>query len=219
MSDTWKSKGIYDLIQLLRYGLPYCQNMMVSSFYFWESTTNTFQLPCGMVTPTLFDIATIIGLRPTGENFDPNESDKDTINFNINCAIFGKYIEDYHVTNIDEIFDEEHITFLALWLSRFIFCCKSLKVAKRYLTLVNQLHKGHDIFLSQLILGSLYKSLGLATEFLKNLKPNDNLLLDGPYLLLQLWLNSMFELSLDVEKSNGADETIKNRRVEGTRLA
>lgn len=87
------------------------------------------------------------------------------------------YIEEYHVTGTTEVSDEEHIAFLALWLSRCIFCCESLKVAKIYLTLANQLHECKDIFLSQLILGSFYKSLGLATEVLRNLQTKDNLYL------------------------------------------
>lgn len=112
--ETWKSRGIFDLIQLSRTGLAYCQNILVASLYLWESTTNTFQLPCGMVTPTLFDIATIIGLCPIGENFDPNEREENTINFDTNRACFGKYIEDYHVINDPKVSGEEHITFLAL---------------------------------------------------------------------------------------------------------
>lgn len=67
-----------------------------------------------MVIPSLFDIEVITGLFLTGENFNPNESDKDTITFNTIHAIFGNYIKDYHVTDIDKVFDEEHIDFLAL---------------------------------------------------------------------------------------------------------
>lgn len=115
--------------------------------------------------------------------------------------------------------DEEHITFLALWLSRYIFSCKYLKVSKRYLTLANQLHKGRDICLGQLISGPLYESLDLATENLKNLQPKDDILLGGPYWLLYLWLNAMFEPFLDVEKLNDVDEDIKNMRIEGVRLS
>lgn len=113
-----------------------------------------------MVTPTLFDEEATTSLCPTDDSLDPNEGDEDTISFNTNRASFGKYIEDHHATTIDE----EHISFLALWLLRCIFCCKSLKVAKTYLTLANQLHEGRDICLSQLILESLYESLGLATK-------------------------------------------------------
>lgn len=55
--------------------------MFVAPLYFWEGTTNTFQFPCGMITPTLFDVEAIIGLRPTGGVFDPTVWDEDIINF------------------------------------------------------------------------------------------------------------------------------------------
>lgn len=58
-----------------------------------------------MLTP-FFYMETIIGLRPTSETFDPNESDEDTINFNNKRASFGRYIENYHVTDDDEVSDE-----------------------------------------------------------------------------------------------------------------
>lgn len=93
-SEFWKERGIFELIQLSRTGPAYFQNMIVISLYFWESTTNTFQLPCRMLTFILFDVATIIDLRSTGETFDPNKSDEDTINFNGNHASFSRYIED-----------------------------------------------------------------------------------------------------------------------------
>ena len=98
------------------------------------------------------------------------------------------------------------------------FCCRSLKVAKRYINLSNQLHEVKYVFLSQLILGSLYEFLGLETEALRNIQPKDGLLLCGPFWLVQLWLNATFELSLDVKPSNEADESIKEHHIEGTQL-
>lgn len=91
---------------------------MVSFLYYWESITNTFQLPCGMLTPILFDVAYITGLRPDGGNFNPNEQDKDNIEFDSNRARFTNYIEEYHVTETTEVTAEEHIAFLVLWLSK-----------------------------------------------------------------------------------------------------
>lgn len=70
-----------------------------------------------------------------------------------------------------------------------------------------------------MILGSLYESLGLAIETLKNIKPKDNLLLARPYWLLKIWLNSMFKISLNVNKPDDACEDIKNRCIKGIRLA
>lgn len=104
-----------------------------------------------------------------------------------------------------------------LWLSRCIFCCRSLKVAKRY-NLANQIHEGKFVCLSQLILGYLYESLGLVTKSLRNIQPKDGLLLFVPFWLLQLWLNTTFELSLHIKPPNEADESIKEHCIEGTCL-
>lgn len=175
MGNTWKEMGIFDLIQLLRVGLTYFQNMFV--IYYWKSTTNIFQLPCGMLTPTLFDVAAITGLCPDGDDFDPTDLDKDTIDFDDNHVGFNKYITDHHVDDNPEVTMEEYIAFLALWLSKCVFCCKSLKVAKRYLTLANQMHEERNINLGQLILGSLYIALGEATEALRNINPQDKFLI------------------------------------------
>lgn len=58
-----------------------------------------------MLTHTLFYVAAIIGLRSTGETFDLNENDKDTINLYSNCTSFNRYIDDYHVTDDDKVSD------------------------------------------------------------------------------------------------------------------
>lgn len=80
-SQVWKDMGIFDMIQLSKVGPGYSQAMLVTSLYFWYSTHNTFHLPCRMMTPTLFDVSAIIGLRPTGETYDPNFMAEDTIGF------------------------------------------------------------------------------------------------------------------------------------------
>lgn len=195
-SQLLKEMGLYDMIQLSRVGPGYGQNMVIASLYFWDSTHNTFHFPCGILTTTLFNIVVIAGFRPTGEVFDPSDMNENTINFDTNRAAFTHYISDHHNTKNDEVSNEEHIALLALWLSRCILCSKSLQVAKRFLTHENQLHVGRNIYLSQLILGSVCKSLGEAVEIMKTYQPGTNLLLASPYLLLQLWLNTTFEPSL-----------------------
>ena len=70
--QLWKDMGIFDLIQLSKVRTSYCQHMLMASLYSWDNTFNIFHLPCGMITPTLFDMAAITGLRPTGEAFDPS---------------------------------------------------------------------------------------------------------------------------------------------------
>lgn len=176
--------GIFDLISLSRVSPTYFQNMLVASVYYWESTTNTFQLPCGILTPTLFDVTTITGLRLDEGDFNPDDLDKDNIDFDNSCIGFMKYIIDHHLDDNPEVIMAEHIAFLTLWLSRCFFFCKSLKVAKRYLPLSNQLHEGRNFNLVQLILGSLYTVLSEVTESLRNHNPQDKFLLVGPFWLI-----------------------------------
>jgi hypothetical protein len=40
----WKNLGIYDLIQISRYGPPYRQEMLTAALMFYERSTHTFQL-------------------------------------------------------------------------------------------------------------------------------------------------------------------------------
>lgn len=196
----------------------YCQNLLVVSLYYWDSTTNTFQLPCGILTPTLFNVAAITGFHPDGDRFYPNEKDEDNIECDNNRAGFTRYIEDYHVTDTSEAFAEEYIAFLALWLFRCVLCCRSLKVAKRYITLANQPHEGNDVCISQLILGSFYAPPGEATEALRNIKPKDSLLLAGLFCLLQLWLSATFESPLTVKHLDDTDPIISGQSIKGVWL-
>lgn len=173
-----------------------------------------------MMTPTLFDIAAITELKPTGETYDPNVMAEDTIFFDTTKVSFTTNITYYHDKSSIEVSDHENISFLALWLSRCVFCSKSLQVAKKFLTMANQLHVGYNLCLSEMILVSLYESLGEGVTTLKNIQPRVNVSLSGPFWLLQLWLNATFETSLPIRNPIDAEaKEIKIRRVEGTRLA
>lgn len=218
-AQTWKEMEIFDMIQLSKVGLVYCQPILIISLYFWNNTHKNFQFPCGMLTPTLFDVAAITSLRPTGDTFDPNYMTKETIGFNGSQATFTRCILDHHNKDTKEVSEEKHISFLALWPSRCVFCSKYLQVAKKFLTMANQLHAGHKLCIIQMVLGYLYESLGEGDETYKNIKLGSSLLLAGSYWLLQLWPNSTFETSLPTHNTiNKEPDDIKNRRVEGTRL-
>lgn len=95
-SQVWKNKGIFNMIQFSKVGPGYCQSMLVSFLYFWDSTHNNFHFPCGMMTPTLFDITAIMGLNPTREPYDPNVMAEDTICFDTTRDAFTTYILYYH---------------------------------------------------------------------------------------------------------------------------
>jgi hypothetical protein len=69
--EFWKDSGIYDLIQLSRVGTKYEKELMITALHFFESFTNTFHFACGMMAPTLFDVAAITRLSPIGDTYDP----------------------------------------------------------------------------------------------------------------------------------------------------
>lgn len=125
-----------------------------------------------MITPTLFDVAGITGLWPICETFDPNIKNKIKASFSFNHHNFNAYMK-YHHEQTEEVPDSEHISFLTLWLSHFIFYSSFIQVAKTFIPLEIQLHEGENVYLSKLILGSLYESLGLSSLELKNISSFD----------------------------------------------
>lgn len=71
-----------------------------------------------------------------------------------------------------------------------------------------------------MILSSLYESLNDGVTQLKNLGEKGNILLSGPFWLLQLWLNATFDASLPSKCLVDEDsKEVKNGRAEGVRLA
>jgi hypothetical protein len=154
--EFWKDSGIYELIQLSRVGPQYQQEMIIAAMHFFESSTNTFHFECGMMTPTLFDVTAITGLSPIGETYDSAKTSQ-SIEFDYKKKTFQKYIQENHRVGEEEVSDIEHIAFLTLWLSHYVFCSKSLQVAKKFIPMAIQLHIGRQFGLGRLILGCLYE--------------------------------------------------------------
>ena len=154
----WKDLGIFDLIQLSRQGPKYHNETLIAALHFWNPSTSSLHLKCGMFTPTLLDVVGLTGLKPTGHIFDPTDSGSKIL-FDFTGLAYGNFIIDHRVTTSVEVSDKEHIAFLTYWLSMYIFCSRSIQVSKGFKTLAIQLHEGRDICLSKLILGSLYENL------------------------------------------------------------
>ncbi|PNY13487.1 hypothetical protein L195_g014311 [Trifolium pratense] len=216
-ADIWQACGIYDLIQLSRTGLKYQQEMIIAALHFFESSTNTFHFECGMMTPTLLDVAAITGLSPIGDTYDPFKA-SDTIKFDFHNKSYSKYIMENQKTD-DEVSAEEHVAFLILWLSQYVFCTQSLQVAKKYIPMAIQLHECQQFSFARLLLGCLYESMRDACEHLKKTGDGSTFLGAGPFWLLQLWLNATFHTELDLFLPEQFYDESSARQVEGTRLA
>jgi len=201
-------KGIFYLIQLSRYGPRYQKPMLLVTLHFWNTLTNSLHLRCGMFMPTLLDVAAIIGLKPTGETFDPDACESNFFfDFDTDRAAFGNYIEDQHIRDEEEVSDEEHIAFLTFLLSLYVFCTRFIQVAKQYRTLAYQLHEGKQVCLSKLILGCLYESLNQGVADMRS--QVKSLIIPGPIWLFQLWLSATFGSDLDAFLSKDFKEARK----------
>src|ERR1044072_1969496 len=166
-----------------------------------------------MLTPTLFDIAAIAGLRPTGQVFDPAKIKNPRDFFDFQKTGLNSFLAENMATG-PEVSDKEHIAFLTYWLNFFVFCPSSLQITVSCSNLAIQLHQGKDICLAKLILAILYDSLHSASFYIKvSGIPNDNLLTSGPLWLRQFWLNANFQHKINQEAPAGTP-----RDVEGYRL-
>jgi hypothetical protein len=139
--DFWQRYGIFPLIQFARTGPKYRPELLIAAMHFYEKYTNTFQFKCSMITPTLLDVAAITGLRPDGETFYPTKASKN-IELVYKENTFSKYIAENMGKEGEEVSDVEHVAFLTLWLSHFVFCLKSLQVAKMFIPMALQIHEG-----------------------------------------------------------------------------
>jgi hypothetical protein len=191
--------------------------MLIAALHFFESSTNTFHFRCEMMTPTLFDVAAITGLSPIGDTYDPAKASQN-ISFDPTEKTFQKYIQENHEVGEEEVSDIEHVAFLTLWLPHYIFCSKSLQVAKKFIPMAIQIHEGQQFGLGRLILGSLYESMQSLSENLKKTGDGSTFLAAGPFWLLQLWLNATFEKELELFLPGDYEVEARRRQVEGTRL-
>lgn len=136
---------------------------------------------------TLLDIAAITGLKPTGEVFDCEVVTPVSLRFDVGDSrkpTYDNFI-DHHATSSGSVTTEEHVAFLTLWLSRFVFCSRSMQIAKHFALLATQLHQERDVVLGQLILASVYESLSEVVCQIKLIDPENskkkNVLAHGPF--------------------------------------
>lgn len=170
----WEEQGIYDLIQLSRVGPRYNPTMLFAVTCSWETYTNTFQLPCRMVTPILFDLVVIAGLRPSAEDYEPYAE----TNFNFSSHTYNTIIGE-HQGSGGVVDAHEHIAFLTYWMCRYVFCPGGIQISKMYASLATLLHGGGvNVSLRKLILASLYEPLGNVSEYLR--RGVDNFQTEGP---------------------------------------
>ncbi|GAU33485.1 hypothetical protein TSUD_370970 [Trifolium subterraneum] len=108
-----------------------------TALHFFESSTNTFHFECGMMTLTLFDVAALTGLPPTGDTYDPTKAGS-KIELKINHKSYSKFIEE-----------------------------QNQLVGEMFIPMAIQLHEGQQFGFGKLILGCLYENMRHVCENIK----------------------------------------------------
>ena len=98
-------------MQLFRHQIPCNHSILGPIFYFWIKTTNTLQLPCGMISPTLFKLAAIAGLWPTRTtiHFDLELDYVKAYNFDNSELASLAFIQNNIGNPSTPIYDNEHV--------------------------------------------------------------------------------------------------------------
>lgn len=90
--------------------------MLIVAMCFWETTTNTFHLHYGTVTPTLFYIVVIIDVQQIEEDFEPSTPTKSKAEPVFEKTTYNIFIKE-HSASTKVVRGHEYIVFLIYWLS------------------------------------------------------------------------------------------------------
>jgi hypothetical protein len=69
--DKWETLGISEAIRASKYEMPINPSLLTSLLCFWSPATYTFSFLEGYMTPTVFDVFALLGLRPMGATAHP----------------------------------------------------------------------------------------------------------------------------------------------------
>lgn len=78
----------------------------------------------------------------------------------------------------------------------YIFCSRSIQVAKGYKALAIQLHEGRDVCLGKIILGSLNENFNQEVVSIKEYQYGSSSIIPSHIWLFQLWLLATFRTKL-----------------------
>ncbi|KAM1760420.1 hypothetical protein ACFX12_003294 [Malus domestica] len=68
--QKWMNNSIYELIMLSKTTVIAKPKLLTTTPPFWNSSTNTFDIRMGLMSPTILDMAQVFGLRTSGRVID-----------------------------------------------------------------------------------------------------------------------------------------------------
>ena len=198
--DVWKKAGIFEAIQVSTCKIRRDLTSMWEVLPYWSYETNTFIFPFGEASITLEDTMILGGFSPTGlcvRGASLNE-ELEKLNLQLLCelrsfnktkakkACFSAWMN--HFMNCNDL-SVEHIAFLSLWLSRYVFLKAPAYVIQQELfPIAILLAQGERFALGPAVLASLYHDMRLLKEHLASSNKNEVLTVFAPFQLVQMWV-------------------------------
>ncbi|XP_021839872.2 uncharacterized protein [Spinacia oleracea] len=198
--STWKKVGIFDAIRASTYNLTRDNELILGLAHNWCPETNTFVFSWGECSITLEDVMILGGFSVLGEcvktPFQSREieeientlvsvflRDRKSSCFQIKQNEWMDYFMDFGG-------ESEHMAFLVLWLSRYVFSTKYFcQISPYVFPVAIALARGTRIALAPAVLAAIYRDLSLLKEKTQGFVQNDKskLVLWAPFQIVQLW--------------------------------
>ncbi|RID49407.1 hypothetical protein BRARA_H00209 [Brassica rapa] len=212
---TWTQAGVFEAIMASTKGFVKNTDLLLGIAEKWCPDTNTFFFPWGEATITLEDVMFLLGFSVLGSPVfaaldESGERVKEKLvkeSLRIkkdNNFVFVSQVEWMRrFMNDDDDDDElEHVAFLALWLSYFVFPSGYYHIDEVVFSVAVHVSRGTRIALAPAVLAHLYAELTLLKRHIREfITIEDKIELKGLFKLVQVWTWERFK-ELQPEKAN-----------------
>ncbi|XP_020867948.1 uncharacterized protein LOC110224840 [Arabidopsis lyrata subsp. lyrata] len=197
---TWRKAGIFEAVNASTYNISKNTDLVLDVAEKWCPDTNTFVFPWGEATITLEDVMVLSGLSVLGSPvFATLDSAGEMIMVKLKkewqtIKRIGKVS---HVTQLawtdrfknsgDEL---EHVAFLVLWLSYFVFPSRFHHICEPILSIAVHLSCGTRIALAPAVLAHVYADLSLLKTHIRGFSKSSTrgeIGLSALFKLVQVW--------------------------------
>ncbi|KAJ0234595.1 Aminotransferase-like [Hirschfeldia incana] len=209
---TWIQAGIFEAVIASTKAFPKDTDLLVGLAEKWCPDTNTFVFPWGEATITLEDVMFLLGFSVLGSpvfaSLDNSgervkeELVKESVKIKKDSNfVFVSQVE--WISRFMNIGGElEHVAFLALWLSYFVFPSSYYHVDEAVFSVAVHVARGNRIALAPAVLAHLYADLTLLKQHIREFTVDkDKIELKGLFKLVQVWTWERFK-ELQPEKPN-----------------
>ncbi|KAJ4882145.1 Plant mobile domain protein family [Raphanus sativus] len=203
---TWIQAGIFEAVMASTKAFTKDTDLLLCLAERWCPDTNTFVFPWGEATVTLEDVLMLLGfsvlgspvftaLDGSGERVK-EELVKESLKIKKdNSFVFVSQLEWMRrfMNSGDDDDELEHVAFLALWLSYFVFPSGYYHVDESVFSVAVHVARGTRISLAPAVLAHLYAELTILKQHIREFTVEDKIELKALFKLVQVWTWERFK--------------------------